>query len=193
MAHDDDDLIRFEKKEADPDINDVDDGRVVFRYSREQRLSRAPASVRALYDETPPPKRGVFRILTSTKPLTFSFLSILTICAAIMLYSFLNGGSTRRIRDTEIGVQVLVSGEQSYITVKKTVKGKEPFTGEVNLLISASQAKNEETPPPVIQKLDFTAEKEETFRFTVPVTGKRFLIVAVVENSAVTFNVNPRR
>jgi hypothetical protein len=199
MPQDDNETRRGKTAPGADDI-DMDDGRVVFHYSRAHRLGRASAPVRALYEENTSKKHGIFRTLTSTKPLTFSFLSILTICAIMFLYSFLNGGGTRQFRDTEIGVQALVSGNQSYFTVKKTVRGKNPFTGEVKLLISvaangspAASGGPGEPPPAAMETLYFSPDKEETFRFTVPFTGKRFLVLALLDDDAITFKVSPRR
>jgi hypothetical protein len=197
----DDDVFRRGETAPGADDTGMDDGRVVFHYSRERRLSRASASVRAIYEEKDAPKKhGIFRTLTSTKPLTFSFLSILTICAIMFLYSFLNGGGTRRICDTEIGVQALVSGNQSYFTVKKTVRGKNPFTGEVKLIISAAaddgpveDAKTADPPQAVLETLYFGLTQEETFRFIVPFAAKRFLALALLNDDAITFKVSPRR
>ncbi|MDR0585837.1 MAG: hypothetical protein LBG26_01205 [Treponema sp.] len=178
---------------------DYDDGRLTFYYSRERRLERASPEVRALNEFGPSQKTGLFRTLTSTKPLTFAFLSIITACAAMILFSFLNNSSRTRVLDTEIVVSAIKGDGKSYLTLKKTVTGKDPYTGAVNIAVSVKKnppsdpSRENILPDPMyLETLYFSLEKEETYRFTAPMTGETLLVLAVLNNQTVLFTVNPR-
>lgn len=175
------------------DISDYDDGRVVFHYSREHRLSKASAAVRAMNEAKPPQKRGLFRTLTATKPLTFGFVSILTICLAMILYSlFGTGRSAVRAGNTEIKVEAIAAEEKTYIAVHKKVKGGDPYTGAADFIVSTSSEKAgaDETDIKVhAERLYFSLENEEVFRFTVPFSGENFLIFAVLDEDRALIRV----
>jgi hypothetical protein len=191
-----------EKKKDPPKTDyDYDDGRLVFYYSRERRLERASPEVRALNEPGHPRKAGLFRTLTSTRPLTFAFLSIITICAAMILFSFLNNGSRARILDTEIVVSAANGEGKSYLTVKKTVTGTAPYAGAVTIAVSVRKDKSaredslreDSLPDPMyLETLYFSLEKEETYRFIVPMTGETLLVLAVLDDQTALLRVNPR-
>jgi hypothetical protein len=189
------------KKEPPKTGTDYDDGRLVFYYSRERRLERASPEVRALNESGSPRKAGLFRTLTSTKPLTFAFLSIITICAAMILFSFLNSNGRARILDTEIVVSAARGEGKSYLTVKKTITGTDPYTGAVTIAVSVGKdgsarkdpLQEGALPDPLyLETLYFSLEKEETYRFIVPMTGETLLVLAVLDDQTALFRVNPR-
>jgi hypothetical protein len=169
---------------------DYDDGRLVFYYSRERRLERASAEVRSLNEPGPPRKTGLFRTLTSTKPLTFAFLSILTACAAMILFSFLSNDGRARILDTEIVVSAARGDGKSYLTLKKTITGTDPYTGAVNIAVSVQGDRLSDSM--YLETLYFSLEKEETYRFIAPLTGKTLLVLAVLDDQTALLKVNPR-
>jgi hypothetical protein len=181
-----------EKKKTASDATDYgsadyDDGRLTFYYSRERRLERAPPEVRALNESGPPQKAGLFRSLTATRSSSFVFLSIIIICAAIVLFSLLNNGSTR-ISGTEIAVSAVSGGDKSYITLKKTVTGTDPYTGVVNIAVSVQGSQD----PLFLETLYFSLEKEEVYRFTAPVAGETLLVLAVLDDQTALFKVKLR-
>jgi hypothetical protein len=186
-------MMEEEKKDAsgqtvDFDRTDYDDGRLTFYYSRERRLERASAEVRALNESGLPQKTGLFRSLTATKPLTFVFLSIIIICVATALFSLFNNNGARRISDTEIAVSAVKGGDKSYITLKKTVAGTDPYTGAVNIAISVQGSRD----TMFLETLYFSLEKEEVYRFIAPITGETLLVLAVLDDQTTLFKVNPR-
>jgi hypothetical protein len=173
---------------ADPGRADYDDGRLTFYYSRERRLERASPEVCALNESGPPQKTGLFRSLTATKPSAFVFLSIIIICAAMILFSLLNNSGTTRILGTEIAVSAVRGGDKSYLTLKKTVTGTDPYTGAVNIAVSVQGSQD----PMFLETLYFSLEKEEVYRFIVPMTGETLLVLAVLDDQTALFKVNPR-
>lgn len=165
------------------------DGRVQFYYSREHRLSRASQAVRELNEGGVPQKRGLFRTLTATKPLRLSFISIVAICVIMILYSLVAGrGAVAAAGGVEIRIQAFEAGDTSYITVKKTVKSSDPYTGAVDLALSTGTEGQVYT-----ERLYFTLEKEETFRFAVPFTGKKLAALAVLDEERALFRITSRK
>jgi hypothetical protein len=180
-----------EKKNASKptaDYGDYDDGRLTFYYSRERRLERAPPEVRALNESGSPKQAGLFRSLTATKSSAFVFLSIIIICAAIILFSLLNNNGNTRILGTEIAVSAIGGGDKSYITLTKTVTGTDPYTGVVTIAVSVQGSQD----PMFLETLYFSLEKEEVYRFTAPVTGETLLVLAILDDQTILFKVKPR-
>ncbi|MDR0403993.1 MAG: hypothetical protein LBH35_10460 [Treponema sp.] len=173
---------------ANYDEADYDDGRLVFYYSRERRLERASPEVRALNQPGSPRKTGLFRGLVANKSSGFVFLSIIIICAAMILFSALNNNGRTRILDTEIAVSAVREGDQSHITVEKTIAGLDPYTGAVNIAVSVQGTQD----TMYLETLYFSLEKEEEYRFTVPMTGKTLLVLTVLNETTALFKVNPR-
>ncbi|MDR2142745.1 MAG: hypothetical protein LBP29_00050 [Treponema sp.] len=178
---------------------DYDDGRLTFYYSRERRLERASPEVRALNESGPSRKTGLFRTLTATQASAFVFLSIIIICAAMILFSLLNNNGRTRILDTEIAVSAVKGGDKSYLTVKKTITGTEPYTGAVNIAVSVKKdaqkdpARENSLPDPMyLETLYFSLEKEEVYRFIVPMTGETLLVLVVLNDQTALITVKPR-
>jgi hypothetical protein len=167
---------------------DYDDGRLTFYYSRERRLERAPPEVRALNESGPPQRAGLFRSLTATKSSAFVFLSIIIICAAMVLFSLLNNNGVTRISGTEIAVSASGGGDKSYITLKKTVTGTDPYTGMVNIAVSVQGSQD----PMFLEALYFSLEEEEVYRFTAPMIGETLLVLVVLDDQTTLFKVKPR-
>ena len=162
--------------------NDYDDGRLNFYYSREERLKKASQAVRDINDRKVPHKKGLFRTLTATKPLTFLFLSIITICAAMIILSlFMNSEGVRELGNNSVSVSAIGYGENSYITVKKAVKpsgGRRSghgvaYAGPVDIAVSIPGEGN----PIHVERLYFGMENEELFRFIAPFRGKKLVVL----------------
>jgi len=150
------------------------DGRITFYYSREKRLKKASPAVQKLNSPDPPRRPSLFGTLTATRPLTYLFISVITLCVAVIAVSlFIGSENTRVLEDNTITVSILGSGGNSYITVTKTAKTADAYTGTVNIAVSLP----EEGSPIEVQQLYFTLENEEVFRFSVPFTGKKLLVV----------------
>ena len=172
-----------------------DDGRVNFYYSREERLKRASQAVRDINNRKIPQKKGLFRTLTSTKPLTFLFISVVTICAAILIMSrFLNVEGVRKLGNNVVTVDVIGAGENSYITVKKTIQpsgsGKSvpggAYAGPVDVAVSIPGEGN----PIHAEKLYFGMENEEIFRFIAPFRGKKLVVLMEAGSEQIHMTVN---
>jgi hypothetical protein len=156
------------------DKDQIDDDRVVFYYSRERRLKKASPLVREFNETAVPRKPNLFRTLTATRPLQFMLISVVTICVAMIIVSlFLTSENTRVLGNNTVVVSVIASGDKSYITVKKTAKSKDAYSGAVDVAVSL---KGENQPIDAL-RIYFTPETEEVFRFSVPFTGKKMLFL----------------
>ena len=162
--------------------DELNDGRVTFYYSRENRLKRASQAVKDINEPYVPRKSGLFRTLTSTRPLRFLFLSVITICVAITILSrFLYVEGVRELGNNKVAVSIVGSGENSYITVKKTVMkpgGKSgntgmPYAGPVNIAVALPDDGNQV----YAERIYFGAGEEEIFRFVAPFRGKKLLVL----------------
>jgi len=164
-----------------------DDGRITYYYSREQRLKKASPAVQKLNNPDPARKPSLFRTLTSTRPLTYLFISVITLSVAIVAVSFFIGSeNTRVIGNNALTVSILSSGGKSYVTITKTAKTNAAYTGTVNIAVSLP----EEDSPIEVQQIFFTLEKEEAIRFIVPFTGKKMLVLIEAGAERAMFKVS---
>ncbi|MDR2553431.1 MAG: hypothetical protein LBD31_09750 [Treponema sp.] len=189
----------MDKDREDPrsgDAQDLDDGRVRFYYSRERRLQRASPAVRDLYEGGPVPKPGLFRTLTATKSRAFLFLSIVTLCIMLVIMSRFTGGGGILLGNNTLRFSARSSGGNSYLTLEKTALDGTAYTGAVDLgvFLPEESGKIPEDPlsmPAESRRIYFTLEKNEVFRFAVPFTGKKLLILAEVKEERALVTLNP--
>jgi hypothetical protein len=78
------------KESNTPDTRPVDDAKltehdIVFYYSRERRLEKASRRVRALYENPPKRRLGLFSVLVDTKAKAMLFVIIIAICLFLLL------------------------------------------------------------------------------------------------------------
>jgi len=166
--------------------DELNDGKITYYYSREERLKKAPKSVRDYYNSPKPRKRGFFGIFTSTKPLTFLFLSVVTLCVAvIMLSNFLNKEGVRSLGNNTVSVSAIGAGENSYVTVKKTNPG-DAYSGAVDVAVSLPGEGN----PIYTERIYFGVEEEELFRLRIPFRGKKLVIVMEAGTEQVHYTVS---
>jgi len=164
-----------------------DDGRITFYYSRDKRLEKASPAVQKLNNPDPSKKPSLFRTLTSTRPLTYLFISVITISVAIIAVSlFIGSENTRVIGNNALTVTILSSGGKSYVAITKTAKTASAYTGTVNIAVSLP----EEDSPIEAERVFFTLEKEEVFRFSVPFTGKKMLVLIEAGAERAMFKVS---
>lgn len=191
---------------------DRDDGRLVFYYSREERLKKASQAVRDLNEASPPLRPNLWKTLTATRPLTFLFISMVTLCVAVVLVSrFLQMERSRTLGNNAVTVSAAVSGEKSYVTLRKKARNGAAYTGPVDVAVSPAAenpaartalgetAAPETVPPedgefPVeVRRFYFTLEDEEVFRFTAPFTGTKLLVLVEAGPERVLFSISPEK
>ncbi|MDR2608833.1 MAG: hypothetical protein LBC57_10630 [Treponema sp.] len=156
---------------------------LVFYYSREKRLEKAPPRVRELY-EAPPKRKGFFRVLTATKPLAILFWSIVVLSLiAIAMGTFGNFGNTPYLSGNRLSVESRRHNGETFLVLRKELRENRwaykgmvelsvfplPSGGEGGLSVPAEDAGRGETVPPVYnQRIYFSSAKEESFPFSLP-------------------------
>jgi hypothetical protein len=194
---------------VDEELFDEKGRPVVFYYSREKRLQRASQAVRDMNTPMPPHRPNLWRTLTATKPLTFLFISMVTLCAVVLMLSrFFTGESSRTLGSNRIRISAETSGGVSYVTLTKTALDGGAYTGAVDLAFSpaaektgtpASREDSPEHSPDAGEgryqietlRIYFTAEPEEVFRFSLPLSGKKLLTVMEAGPERIIFSVTP--
>jgi hypothetical protein len=154
---------------------------LVFYYSRERRLAKAPPKVQALYEEAPKKKFGFFRTLTATRPLAMLFASIIILCAFIFILSILNlSGSRYTLGGNRLAIwAVKFQDETIVVMVKKAPDEKAAYTGPVDLAVSpAAPAGSEPAEYPVFtHRVFFSLNGEEEYRFSLPFAADKLVMV----------------
>jgi hypothetical protein len=145
-----------------------------YYYSREHRLSRAPDSVRALYEEKAPPKFNLLRPLLSTRPNAVLFATMMVLALITLVVGFSGIGSREQ---DYYGNRVSVSAARydgaAVITLKKNRRpGGIAYTGVLDVAVfpqALAQAGDSGIPPAAYPyHISFSSREAEEFRFSVP-------------------------
>ncbi|MDR3249033.1 MAG: hypothetical protein LBT39_09640 [Treponema sp.] len=178
--------------------NNPQDDELIFYYSRENRLSKAPQRVRDLYEKKPP-KFNLLRPLIATRPMAmlFAAVMILSLMSAIIAFS----GIADQSYDFE-GNSITVAAQKYQGTVIVTIK-KEPKpagegepaenTAQVDILISPVQGRaGTEGKAGFSHRLFFGPGKKEEFRLVVPFDSPELVFSMQGENERLEFNLKTR-
>ncbi|MDR0551136.1 MAG: hypothetical protein LBG72_03855 [Spirochaetaceae bacterium] len=140
-----------------------------FYYSRERRLAKAPPEVRALYEQQPRHRFGLFRSLTDSKPKALLFTTIVVMCLMILFMTYLMPESRQKtLGNAALEISALRYGGATFIVIKKTIipKNKAPvYAGIVDISV---YPENEDVERTAKRQIVFTGEDTEEFRFSVP-------------------------
>jgi hypothetical protein len=173
--------------------NKPGEGELVFYYSREKRLEKAFRRVRALYEESAPPKFNLLRPLTATKPLTMLFATVLILSAisAIVAFSGIAGGSYKFQ-----GNSITVDAQRYQGTVLVTVQKKPDREGQTagggltDILVSIVQGRGGEAG--FSHRLAFKSGKEEEFLMVVPFDSPELIFRLQGESELLEFKVKTK-
>jgi hypothetical protein len=168
------------------------DDELHFYYSREQRLAKAPPSVRALYEEKPKTKFAFFRTLTATRPLAMLFASIMILCAALLIISFLNLANGGNLGGNTVTLEAMKFRGETVVALTKTVKKPAgAYTGPVDIGVSpAVSGESEAAAAPVFtHKIFFTLDAREEYRFSLPFEAGALVFVLMAEENTARFKV----
>ncbi|MCL2043496.1 MAG: hypothetical protein FWG89_05090 [Treponema sp.] len=167
---------------------------IVRHYSREHRLAKAPQAVRDLYEEKPTRRFGIFRSLVSTKPNALLFFSIVVLCLIIFVLSSLDLiGDTWNLEGNRLSIQAFNYEGTIIVAITKTIRNNAlsffstAYTGEVTIAVLTSADIHAENIFP--QRIFFTLEKEEFFRFSVPFDTDELLLVFHTEKNRLSTTV----
>lgn len=145
-----------------------------FYYSRERRLSRAPAAVQALYEDTGKPGFSLLRPLVSSRPnaILFGTMAALILIVLVMSFSGLTGG--KEYRGSRISLSASRYDGAVVVVLKKTVVGGEAYTGPLALTVSPLNGPS--GAPVYPHRVVFSSRKTEEFRFSVPFDEPELLV-----------------
>lgn len=167
-----------------------DDGRMVFYYSREERLKRASPAVRKFNEQAKQKKATLFGTLTATRPLALLFFTIVLLTVAIpLIYHFFGYGNTKIIDGNEISFSIISYSDMSFVTVTKKVKTEAAYTGIADIAVTLPQ----ENAPIDVERFYFTPEKEEVYRFSVPFSGKKMIVVMEAGAGRAALTIIPKQ
>jgi len=166
-----------------------DDDKLIYYYSREKRLDKASDAVRNLYSHEKPARGGLLRPLIANKGRTFIFTSILLMCAVLFLINILDLSGSYNLAGNKITAQALKYEGAIIVLVKKTssknwlgkLRADTIYTGAVDIrafpVKTASLADAGETGTAFMNRITFTGEAEQEFRFTLPFETDTVLLI----------------
>jgi hypothetical protein len=179
---------------------------IVFHYNRENRLLRAPKAVQDLYKAEPPRKFSLFRPLTSSKPMTMMFVSVMVLAVFMLVLSFMGLiGDSYTLDGNRITVQAIQYEEAIIVVLKKSPQKSafsrfprlsglsEPYTGAVEIAVQpsvkAATAQNQPVFDVYYHKVFFTHEPTEVYRFSVPFDAEELAFVFRTEKKNLSIMV----
>ena len=178
----------------------IDESNLNFYYNRDRRLEKAPQSVRDLYTVEKRRRFGILHSLVSTKPKAILFISILILCVGILLLSitgyfdrgFMLDGNMIMVRGIKYDGTVILAVKKSF----KEKNIKNVYSGAVDVAISpaatkGTATKSNEEYPVFYQRLFFTLEGQEEYRFVVPFEASELALVFQTEKSTRNMIVKP--
>jgi len=183
----------------------VNGDEVVFHYSREHRLEKAPQVVRDLYT-LPNHRFNLIKPLIRTRPLAMMFFSILVACVLIVLVSLLGlAGTSYMLEGNHMTIQAIRFEGTIIMAINKSTKkspldrfsrSSPPYTGAVDIAIqpvqktgAGAQAPSEVPENLFFHKIFFTFEPEEFYRFSVPFDAQELAVVVQSENKTLRLTV----
>jgi hypothetical protein len=151
------------------------DGEPQFYYSRERRLAKAPASVRALYEDRGKPGFNLLRPLVSTKSNAILFGTTVVLIFISMVMSFFGfAAGEKDYRGSRVSVSAVHYEGAALVIIKKTTRGN-GYTGPLGIAVSPlGKSSAESSPYP--HRVVFSSRKTEEFRFSVPFEGPELLV-----------------
>ena len=162
---------------------------IVFHYSREHRLSRAPAEVRAIYDENSN-RASLSKKLFGSKGNVLILISIILMCLMYGISS--RTGNSRRnsvtLGGNTVELSVFREGEAIGLKILKTVpKSGEFYIGAVDIAVSPVVPQSgegemtEELPPVFSHRFFFNLADSESFMISLPFEGDSFYVFLSTE------------
>jgi hypothetical protein len=174
---------------------------IVFCYSRERRLARAPQAVRDLYDTSPASRPTLYKALTGgTRAGAILLITIVMVSFVLLILSRRgpreSGGVKFAGNIVAVSAMSFPAGdgeaEASYIAAVKKTDSERAYTGPVDVAVSIFQKEGGDDMPIAARRIFFTLEPEEEFRFSVPFTGPELILVFRAEEELATLRVKPR-
>jgi hypothetical protein len=189
----DDRTVSSDSEEADRDI--------VFYYSRERRLARAPQAVRDLYDTSLASRPTLYKALTGgTRSGAMLLITIVVVSFVLLILSrgIKESGGAKLAGNTLIVSAMSFPGQSegdaaaTYIAVVKKADSETAYTGPVEIAVSVYKKEGGAGEPIETRRIFFTIEPEEDFRFSVPFSEPELILVFRAEEELAAVRVKPQ-
>jgi len=166
--------------------NDQSREGLVFHYSRERRLAKAPIEVQKLYSNEQQKSRfGLFSALVADRPRRFLFITVILLCIAVISLSRLGYlDSTYYLDGNKIEIRGTIYEGETIIVLIKNAQKADAYTGTVDIAVSEPIQEDLESPV-WTHRIFFTVEDEEVYRFAVPFNSGHLLMVLQNDTSQV--------
>ncbi|MDR2096709.1 MAG: hypothetical protein LBP76_14500 [Treponema sp.] len=164
---------------------------VVFYYNREHRLERASPAVQALNEQKAAFRTTVFKSSAAVRPLVMIFgaIVLLTVTGFIMM-TFSGQDEGKKLGGNGITAEAMRYKGATYIALKKTYTGNENvYTGVVDIAISIPEPKDTDSVPIITERIFFSFEQNEEYRFSVPYEAPELLILLRSETELISLIV----
>ncbi|MCL2243733.1 MAG: hypothetical protein FWC03_04605 [Treponema sp.] len=169
---------------------------LLFHYSRERRLVKAPQAVKDLYSEKKQTRFNLFKPLVADRPRAVLFGSIIFLCAMILFFSNTGFFDSSYILD---GNRIDISGTRfenaTILVLKKSVRTgiasitASPYSGAVDIAVSPTVNSENDNSQVFYHRVFFTMDKAEEYRFAVPFDVPDLLVVLQSEKSDLQFKL----
>jgi hypothetical protein len=174
----------------------VNEDEITFYYNRERRLAKAPQAVRDLYREEKPRRFGLLAPLIGSKPRAMMFGSIVLICAAMLILSIFGYTSdTHELDGNQLAVRALRYEGALMLELQKTVKkgglfgsAQAAYSGAVDIAVAPAlrEGAGGGGLPVFSQRIFFTLEPKEAYRFALPFDAEALALVFQTEQKSLS-------
>jgi hypothetical protein len=176
----------------------------VFHYNRERRLEKAPQIVKDMYapqSKKPGGRFSIFGNLIADRPRRALFLSIVVLLAIFFMLSILGRLDNYYSLDgNKLDITGIRYEGNTIIKIQKFINktGRSPYTGAVDIAVTPVRQEtapqqtlpDEEEISVFYQRIFFSLENEEEYRFVVPFDTQDLIMVIQTERS--TLNIKLR-
>jgi hypothetical protein len=175
---------------------------LVFHYSREHRMRRAPESVQRLNSDIAWKRPNLFQSLTATKPLALLFLGIIMLgLTATFTVFLLPKDHTAVIEGNSLNVSAFKFQGSTYLSIKKKTGPGSFYAGPVGIAVTPWLINKDGTAavrtvgasstaaadlPVSAHKIVFSQYKEEDFRLAVPFEAPGLIVMVQIGQERIT-------
>ena len=175
---------------------------LVFYYNRDRRLEKASQEVRDIYRLEGQTRFNLFKPLINTKPKRAMLVFIALLCIVILALSIFGYASdTYSLEGNELSIMAIKYDGAVILALRKTVKKNilmrfnSVYTGAVDIAVSPALKSDSNTSIEDIevfyQRIFFSMEPEENYRFSVPFDAVDLLIVIKTEKKTISTTIKP--
>jgi len=177
---------------SNPDSKINPDEGLIFHYSRERRLAKAPVEVQNLYKEQKKSRFGLIGVLIADRPRKILFFMIVFLCVLLLVLSafgFLD--NSHELDGNRIEITGVNFNGNTIINFNKTIRNKDAYAGPVDIAVTPITGETGDQFQVYTHTVFFTLENKEQYRFAVPFDSPELGIVLQSEKSSLQFTFKP--